>query len=1171
MLIRRVKDVLLTIANIMNNRIIGRFDRHLKMVVSVLMVVLSLGLSARAEVLATGGTFVEDEFGSGGIYQFEIRAEAGAFVSVERLIEDSQGKWETVTPGFLAVGGLQTVTFPSDDHDRSIYRVVAQDPEVTVGRKGNDLFVEIRKPIPISQVIEALRRDLKIYASESNHGGGDLLDPLVEKGIYEGKSVEELGRKLGRLLWSAPPEKDDPSLGKEVYPGNEGRKPSKPVEVPGDEAQGEIDDGWKGDNIDARPSDANLEPSDPKPDGKDMPFNPEETKESGKLQDDEGIVPFGEHIRLNLRLNEDRSLEVTKVRELAGRVPTADFYRAPSKGDIVWVVSSPNLIQNFPGGIIYLNSLHNPLEVRSYDPPFRGAHGIETAKTTDLRISLPIDAKIPFETLDIELYEVIDDVPFEMLTPGNFVEIRAPFESLGKFSGKELAQELKKDGNDGKKRGTKSLGTTKAATITTLHRAGSKASKINIAIIGDGFIDTAASQALYDDYVQNVIMDDFLQRDVHQEIQNSINIFRINTFSRDSGVTQVDSNGDPITGQIQRTALDFEYSGLWGRCWMERGPGTLNAIDDLSDDLLPEMDMYFVVLNSNAGGGCRRGNEFAVTRSSGAATVSHEFGHLFASLGDEYQCNQGDTGCGCYANGEAGLNDNLTTNTNRATLKWRLWVPPTRPLPTARANIADTNQDVGAFPGSVTSSTRYWCGLFRPSWRGRMNDNAPPHNPIGHTKMRDSARPKQEANFRKSVQGDFNGDGLTDLVILDGRQLSLYLADERDLGPDDPVTGAPLRSANGVLRPVWYHTDLLRNAAETRSWQIRPSDKLHVGDFDGDGMDDLYVVNLTDWNQSYLCMLKSFGDRFEPVRRFDSTLPGWGEMRDRDEFYVADFDKDDRDDLMVFNGRDWNKPYFLMLRSTGTSLSYVKRYDQNLPGWEMGRDEVFYVGDYDGDGREEVIAHNRTNWSQVHLMIFTSAGNRLRLSDRYYGNIPKFWQMRRRDQLYPLDFNGDGATDIALFNGRDWGPTYLGLLRSDEGKLRGVHRYDNGSSQNDVGGWQLQRRDRFWVGNVDGDQDDDLIVYNTANWNTQYLGILRSDGERNLAGSWQDDWIGSWNLGAADSFHVADFRGNGKWADLFVYNKDWFGLLRGYQTSFQMEAIYPKWIHNHRYHAYGWW
>jgi hypothetical protein len=173
------------------------------------------------------------------------------------------------------------------------------------------------------------------------------------------------------------------------------------------------------------------------------------------------------------------------------------------------------------------------------------------------------------------------------------------------------------------------------------------------------------------------------------------------------------------------------------------------------------------------------------------------------------------------------------------------------------------------------------------------------------------------------VVGDFNGDGRTDLVRLDDRQLALYLAEDRSLGADDPVTGNPTRNLTGVLNPKWFGTDYIRNAAMTRSWQVRTGDVLIPADFNGDGLTDLYIANLTNWSKRYLVLMKSFGDHFEPVSRYDNDLPGW-QMTSGDEFYAGDVDADGDDDLMVFNGSNWSIPYFGMMRSNGTTLSYIR-------------------------------------------------------------------------------------------------------------------------------------------------------------------------------------------------------------------------------------------------------
>ena len=72
-------------------------------------------------------------------------------------------------------------------------------------------------------------------------------------------------------------------------------------------------------------------------------------------------------------------------------------------------------------------------------------------------------------------------------------------------------------------------------------------------------------------------------------------------------------------------------------------------------------------------------------------------------------------------------------------------------------------------------------------------------------------------------------------------------------------------------------------------------------------------------------MLRSTGSNYSFVRRFDDTLPGWGSMKQNDQFYVGDFNSDGLNDLYVFNGPDWSMPYLEMLRSTGNNLAFTRR------------------------------------------------------------------------------------------------------------------------------------------------------------------------------------------------------------------------------------------------------
>ena len=680
-------------------------------------------------------------------------------------------------------------------------------------------------------------------------------------------------------------------------------------------------------------------------------------------------------------------------------------------------------------------------------------------------------------------------------------------------------------------------GAAHGQTVTELLRNGPNAQKFNLVIIGDGF-QAGADQTTYNTFVQNTVINSMFSetRDgAYREIMGAFNIFRVNANSQQSGITTVDANGN-VTNTVN-TFLGFRYSGMWNRCWMEPGPNTNTTLTNTLNNLVPGWTHAFVILNTTSGGGCRRGNQLAITRGSGWATAAHETGHLIGNLGDEY------TGTANYTGTEPGR-VNLTINTNRSTLKWRGFVDPNTAVPTGTPFGGDPVQDAGLFTGGTTGGTRFATGIFRPSVNSRMNSNTPEFDPIGYDQMRRVSGQNQDHRYRNVYAGRFTGQNGSDLVLHQENSLYLYT------GQWDTVAPTWVRT---MPDPVWD--------------AYRPGDRFLVGDFDGDGREDLFVYNFTDWSMPYFAMLRSSGSAFTGVRRFDKDLPGWGEMREHDQFFVADVDGDGRDDILVFNGEDFSVGYLLILHSTGNDLRFVRRYDDTLPGWgSMRRRDRFYVADFDGDGRADLYVDNQTDWSVGYLLMLRSTGRDFQFVRRFDQTLPGWDDMKPADQFFVADFNGDLRDDIYVFNGNDWSMPYLEMLRSTGTDLAAVRRFDR-----DVPGWgEMRRNDRWFVGDVNGDGRGDLYVYNADDWSTEYLGTLRSSGT-SLGGGFQEDWIGSWNLGKVDRFVVANFNGGASWDDLMVFNDGWFGLLRSLSSRVTLTAIYPEWIHNHRFHESGWW
>lgn len=689
-------------------------------------------------------------------------------------------------------------------------------------------------------------------------------------------------------------------------------------------------------------------------------------------------------------------------------------------------------------------------------------------------------------------------------------------------------------------------------SVTQILKSGPPGTKKNIAVLGDGF--AAADQAAYNQKVKELLIDGVFAHDYFYEDAQAFNIFRVNLISNDSGVSQrvYDEMGTPtdasddviVSTTLKDTALGYIYSGSWAHCWLESGANTATLVNNALNTWVPDVDLTLIILNEPGFGGCGGGGFQIVTLGSSWAVMAHEFGHGTGGLADEY-CKKGT-----YTGGEPGQ-VNVTKNTNRNTLKWKKFVKPATPVPTGINPDPDTggctgwtegvqpvgwhsSQSVGLFEGGKTKDS----GVYRPVINCRMRGNSPPFCPICYTELKTKMYSWTGHSFHKCYAGDFNGDGKDDVLIHNGNSVLMYRSDGSQL-------------------------DIVFSAVERvpGSWQFKPNDQFYIGDFNGDGKDEVVVYNSTNWAMEYLGLLADDGNGgLKLIARYDDSMPGW-QFQKNDRFYVADFDGNGRDDLFIFNGNNWSIPYVGMLRSNSSSFTLVRRYDGNMPGWQMRPGDRHHVGDFTGDGSEDLWVFNGDNWSIPYLGMLRSNGNSLSMSRRFDDKLPG-WQMRPGDKHYVGDFDGDGKADLYVFNGDNWSISYLGMFRALDNWLYLARRYDG-----NVPGWQMRKHDKHWVADINGNGRSDLYVYNHQDWGPEYLGTMRSNGHA-LAASWREDWVGEWNLGTSDKFEVCDFEGTGKQRNLFVHNQQWFGIMRA-TPNLSLLKIYHKWIHNYR-HGRNW-
>lgn len=682
---------------------------------------------------------------------------------------------------------------------------------------------------------------------------------------------------------------------------------------------------------------------------------------------------------------------------------------------------------------------------------------------------------------------------------------------------------------------------------------GPDAGKRILVVMGDGY--AAGDQAKYNADVDTLLVNGVFAHDFFNEDQNGFNVYRLNLVSVDSGVSQrvYDEHGTPtdasddtiVSTTMKDTALKYIWSGSWAHCWLEGSADTGMLVQNALNASVPGYNYVVVILNQDSFGGCGGGGFQIVPRGVTWEVLAHEYGHGIGGLRDEYSAG------GAYTGGPVN-GVNCTTFLDRSQVFWRRFIDPATPfygslIASVFGPGMDANRTVSIFEGCGTRTT----GIYRPVNNCRMRGNSPPYCPACYTWMKKALYPFVDHDFEDAVVGDFDGDGRSDVLVHNGQDIAIYRASPN----------------SHTLTLVWIANNIVPAAPGGNTWQPAVHDQYFVGDFDADGKQDVFVFNGADWAIPYLGLLRSDGTGLQGVARYDDVIPGFWAMTAGDRLLVGDFDGDDRDDVFIFNGSNWAIPYLGMLRATGTALSGVQRYDGSLPGWIMRSKDKQFVGDLDGDGTADLYVFNGDNWSNRYLGMVRSTGTALSTVKLFSASLPG-WVMRATDQIQVGDFDGDGKSDLYVFDSGSWLGANLLMDRSTGSDLSFVKRY-NGLFLN-IPGWSLRRGDRFFVADANKDSKADLFVWNpAADWATEYLGTLMSTGT-GLSGSWSADWVGGWNLGAVDRLLVANYEGGPGRADIFIRNKNWFGLLRRADTGLAMDRIYFHWIYTPLYDAKPW-
>jgi hypothetical protein len=338
-----------------------------------------------------------------------------------------------------------------------------------------------------------------------------------------------------------------------------------------------------------------------------------------------------------------------------------------------------------------------------------------------------------------------------------------------------------------------------------------------------------------------------------------------------------------------------------------------------------------------------------------------------------------------------------------------------------------------------------------------------------------------------NVSGDFNGDGVGDLIVVTNRGSFEYLGSK-----SGGFTGGAWSDSNRTLGHVTYT----------------------VGDFNGDHASDIII---TDSSGSYL-YTGQFGASggFNVNVAFDMAMSlSLGSVN----YTVGDFDGNGKSDVII---TQTSGSYECLYVDAGGF--FCPSFLQPIPWVDASltlRQVKFAAGDFNGDGFSDLVYADATG---AHELTGTKSGqfNIDVWTDSSLTFIHGFSQI----ELVPGDFNGDGTTDLIV-------ATSAG---STEYQGKFLSGFTNVWSRPDLTASATQ----YFPGDFNGDLLGDVIIQTTQGA-FEYTG--KFGGGFNVS-SWarNDLSVGS------TSFWPSDYNGDGV-TDLLVITTSGTNEFTGNRTG----------------------
>ncbi|WP_434418080.1 FG-GAP-like repeat-containing protein [Nannocystis pusilla] len=365
-----------------------------------------------------------------------------------------------------------------------------------------------------------------------------------------------------------------------------------------------------------------------------------------------------------------------------------------------------------------------------------------------------------------------------------------------------------------------------------------------------------------------------------------------------------------------------------------------------------------------------------------------------------------------------------------------------------------------------------------------------------------------ELDLQRLYYADVNThQGSSGAGVLDaaGRLVGIHT-----MGGCVPITGGPQPGRNMGLQMAYalsVSNELLEISRGTHwqsamGWCVGEGVRLLVGDLDGDGRDDMLCHDQA--GNKWVTLADSSG-QFTQDTWFSPM--GWcvGEAA---QLFLGDFDGNGRKDMLCHEsaGTDSVALADEFGRFSATAWSAPT-------SWCSGEGARLFVGDFNGDRRDDTLCHGPQGSTAIS---FADPSGAFSGED---WSAPLDWCRHEGAQLFVGDFNGDGRDDLLC---HDPAGDKRVALADPSGHF-------SGESWHSPMAWCHHAGAQLFIGDFNGDGRDDMLCHDQAG--SKWVALADESGQFP-----QNSWNVEMGWCAHAELHVGKFNQDAR-SDMLCHDK----------------------------------